>query len=69
MQDSELIGPVCMQPENVLLQKNGHIKLTDFDLSYMGGTVNPKVTFNPSVFKRKQKVSCLLSSSRSTAGL
>ena len=45
-----------MQPENVLLQKTGHIKLTDFDLSYMGGTVDPKVTFNPSVIKRKVKV-------------
>ena len=45
-----------MQPENVLLQKTGHVKLTDFDLSYMGGTVNPKVTFNPSVIKRKVKV-------------
>ena len=40
----------------MLLQSNGHIKLTDFDLSYMGGTIAPKITFNASIFKRKVKV-------------
>ena len=43
-----------LKPENVLLQESGHVKLTDFDLSYMGGTVNPTVRLNQARPSQKQ---------------
>eukprot|EP01025_Chloroclados_australasicus_P002375 TRINITY_DN10542_c0_g1_i2.p1 TRINITY_DN10542_c0_g1~~TRINITY_DN10542_c0_g1_i2.p1 ORF type:complete len:727 (+),score=70.48 TRINITY_DN10542_c0_g1_i2:74-2254(+) len=34
-----------LKPENILLQGSGHVKLTDFDLSYTKGVSKPQVVF------------------------
>lgn len=36
-----------LKPENILLHASGHIKLTDFDLSYCQGKTTPKLVPNP----------------------
>jgi serine/threonine protein kinase len=45
LQYLHLLGYVYrdLKPENILLHSSGHIMLTDFDLSYAGGTTTPRV--------------------------
>ncbi|PIA34146.1 hypothetical protein AQUCO_03800012v1 [Aquilegia coerulea] len=45
-----------LKPENVLLQKDGHIVLADFDLSFLT-SCNPKVLKHPLPAKRRKSMS------------
>nr|AML78597.1 putative LOV domain-containing protein [Takakia lepidozioides] len=43
-----------LKPENVLLQANGHVQLTDFDLSFLTSSRPQLVTPDPPVGRRKK---------------
>lgn len=42
-----------LKPENILLHASGHVKLTDFDLSYCQGKTTPKLVCTPAGKKGK----------------
>lgn len=62
MQYLHLLGYVYrdLKPENILLQGNGHVLLTDFDLSYGKGVTTPRIE---KVLSRVAKKVCHVSCS------